>query len=227
MDEDARSQDSLLPRDSQRHDAGIVKITPDHCKRPLVNHAVFHRYTRLRARRRPAPDGSKKSEKISNRVPAMKLRYHRLKLWLILLYTAGTCFSWTVTCILCYRPIRLATYRDKGTYTKRQYEDNDWWTTVARITSAIVSAMTIPATSAICAKTAVAYCQTPPSANEKGLTMRQMLTLADKGWSDFHTLTHMVRPNSGRRIRSRLLVLSALLCSLGKHVGPCKLLTFC
>lgn len=176
-------------------------------------------WARPRARRRTASNGYKKSEKISTRVSAMRLRYHRLKLWLILLYATITCFSRAVTCILCYRPIRLKTYIGQGLYTQKQYINNDWWTTVARVSKAIVSSLAILATSAICSKASVAYCETPPSADQKELTMRQILALADKGWSDFRILATALRPRLGRRTRSRFLVFSALLRGLGQTLN--------
>lgn len=217
--DDAYSRETLLnplTPGSQQDDDVTVRYTSSHDKPSLTKRPVFLCWSRPRVRKRSTSDGYKESEKPSARVPAMKLRYHRLKLWLVLIYTVATCFSWTVTCMLCYRPVRLGSYEGQGSYTKKQYEDNTWWTAMARATNSILSALTIPVTSAICSKAAVAYCQTPPSANVKGLTMRQTLASADNGWSDFRTLTRMLRPRKGRRVRSRLLVFSALLCALGK-----------
>ena len=177
---------------------------------------TFYRHTRPKARRRSVSGKLKENEIVSDRIPGMRLRYHKLKLWLGLIYSIVTLFSWTITCILCYRPIRMATYHDQGTHTRKQYEDNNWWTTTARVSGAIVSAVTISLTSAICAKAAVAYCQTPPDANKKGLSMRQTLALADEGWSDIRILSSLLRPKLRCRVGSPLLVCSALLCGVGK-----------
>ena len=163
------SRQTLLPQDSQPNNPNSVRDTVSHNERRHTKRVASHSHNWLRFRKQTNSKGIRASEKISDRTPAMNLRCHRLKLWLVLLYTIVTSFSWIVTCILCYRPIRLATYRDQGTFTKKQYEDNDWWTRIARVTNSIVSLITIPVSSTVCAKAAVAYCQTPPSANDKGV----------------------------------------------------------
>jgi len=46
--------------------------------------------------------------------------------------------------------------------------------------------------------------------------MRQMMTLADKGWTDMKTMISVLDFKSNARVASLLLVISALLCGLGK-----------
>ena len=218
-DNDANIRVALLPStnpDSPRDECVTVHDLSNHGKPPRFRRSLFLRSTQSRVKRRPPTSKYQRSQKTSDRVPAMKLKYHKLKLWLILIYTFGTCLSWTITCILCYRPMRVGSYVGQGIYTKKQYEENNWWTIIARVMNMTLSALTIPITSAICSKAAVAYCQTPPSAQENGLTMRQTLALADKGWSDLQMLARLFHPKLGRRVQSHLLVLSASLCGLGK-----------
>ena len=149
--------------------------------------------------------------------PETRLHYHSLIVWLALSYGIASLFSWTVICILCYKPlISSASYYDKtGTRTRKEFGNNDWWTKVARVTSNLVALATIPVTSAICAKAAVVYCQIAPGAKRSTLTLRQTLALSDKGWSNIGVLGGLLVPGSGWRIRSPFLVWSALLCGLG------------
>ena len=148
-----------------------------------------------RSRKRRAQHASNKKQKSIKDAPSRRLRHEMLVLGLVLLYTMANLFSWTVTCILCYKPLEFATYDDRtGTYTRKQYEDNDWWTRIVRTTNAIVAVTTVPVTSAVCAKAAVIYCQTPSGTRRPGLTLRQTLALADKGWSNVSVLSRLLRP---------------------------------
>lgn len=148
---------------------------------------------------------------------ARELQRHNLGLWLVLLYSVSTILTWVVTCLLCYRPVNLPTYYDPNSdFTREQYDSNDRWRKLTRVTSALIGSVTIPVTSAICAKAAVVYCQKHSNQHNQMLTMRQMLALADKGWSDIQILLDVMRPSTSRRTRSTLLILSALLCGVGK-----------
>ena len=149
---------------------------------------------------------------------ARELQRHSLGLWLVLVYSVSTTFTWIITCVLCYRPVTIPTYYDPDSdYTRAQYDNNDLWRRVAKVASALIGSVTIPVTSAICAKAAVVYCQKSSSPHNQMLTMRQMLALADKGWSDIQILLDIMRPSMSSRTRSTLLIASALLCGLGKN----------
>ena len=149
---------------------------------------------------------------------ARELQRHSLGLWLALVYSVLTTFTWIITCVLCYRPVTIPTYYDPDSdYTRAQYDGNDLWRRGAKVASALLGSVTIPVTSAICAKAAVVYCQRDSSPHNQMLTMRQMLALADKGWSDIQILLDIMRPSTSRRTRSTLLITSALLCGVGKN----------
>ena len=147
---------------------------------------------------------------------AGEAKKHRLALWLILLYAFVAILSWTITCILCYRPIGVPTYFDQfGNYTRSHYETTDNWRKAASIGLSVLGVISIPVTSAICAKAATVYCQRRSDDKAPSLSLRQMLALADKGWSDSATLLDVVRPSTSRRTRSPLLILSAGLVAIG------------
>lgn len=149
---------------------------------------------------------------------AGELEKHMLAIWLILIYAFIAIISWTITCVLTYQPMGVPTYFDQtGNYSRSHYETSDNWRKVASVGQSIVGVISIPVTSAICAKVAAVYCQRIANAKAPPLTVRRMLALADKGWSDSATLLDVVRPSTSRRTRSPLLILSAGLVAIGKQ----------
>ena len=148
---------------------------------------------------------------------AGELQKHTLGLWLMILYAIVAILSWSITCVLCYQPIGIPTYFDQvGNYSRSQYESSKGWRKAASVGSSITAAISIPVTSAICAKAAAVYCQRKSDVKTPRLTLRHMLVLADKGWSDFAVLWDVLNPKSSRRTRSPLLMLSAVLVGIGK-----------
>ena len=156
-------------------------------------------------------------ERLKRAAVAGELKRHTLALWLILIYAFIAILSWSITCVLCYRPIGVPTYFDQtGNYSKSHYEVTDNWRKAASVGQSIVGVISIPVTSAICAKAVAVYCQRRSDAKMPSLSLRQTLVLADKGWTDIATLLNVVRPSTSRRTRSPLLMLSAGLVAIGK-----------
>ena len=147
-----------------------------------------------------------------------ELRKHTLGLWLISLYAVIAVLSWSITCVLCYQPVGIPTYFDQvGNYSRSQYDTSDGWRKVATIGNSVIAAVSIPITSAICAKAAAVYCQRISTAKAPPLTLRQMLVLADQGWSDSGVIWDVFRPSTSRRTRSPLLIFASVLVAIGKR----------
>ncbi|KAI9880351.1 MAG: hypothetical protein M1830_003962 [Pleopsidium flavum] len=157
--------------------------------------------------------------------PGRRLECRSLALWLVSLYTAVILVSWTLTCLLSFRPIEFAPYLDtRGSRTPQQYEMNDRWRKAARTMNSIMTTITISITSSVCAKAAVIYAQQHPGAKRKAkMTMRQLLALADKGWTaladkgwtDLRILSSLLLGGDSQRVRSHFLFFAAGLCGLG------------
>ena len=148
---------------------------------------------------------------------AGELKKHTLALYLILVYAFIAILSWSITCVLSFQPIGVPTYFDQsGNYSQSHYETTDNWRKAASVGQSIVGVISIPVTSAICAKAVAVYCQRRSDAKTPSLSLRQMLALADKGWTDFATLLTLVTPSSSRTTRSPLLILSAGLVAIGE-----------
>ena len=148
---------------------------------------------------------------------AGELKKHTLALFLVLVYAFVAILSWSITCVLSYQPIGVPTYFDQsGNYSRSHYETTDNWRKAASVGQSVVGVISIPVTSAICARAAVVYCQRSSDANTPSLSLRQMMTLADKSWTVIGTLAGLMRPSTSRRTRSPLLILSAMLVAIGK-----------
>ncbi|MCJ1387060.1 hypothetical protein MMC17_010189 [Xylographa soralifera] len=168
----------------------------------------------LPLRETPPSSGPSKGPPLSRKKPvdAGELRKHVLGLWLIILYALIAILSWTITCVLCYQPIGIPTYFDQvGNYSRSRYESSERWRVAATLGTSVVGAISIPVTSAICAKAAAVYCQRRSDVKAPPITLRQMLALEDKGWSDSAVIRDVLRPSTSRQTRSPLLMFAAVL----------------
>ncbi|KAL8667360.1 MAG: hypothetical protein Q9168_007273 [Polycauliona sp. 1 TL-2023] len=143
-----------------------------------------------------------------------KLEHHTLSLWLASAFAIASIFIWAITCTLSYKPIQFETYFDTaGRFSRDQFEQNDRWRRVSRVGLQALGTLSIPVTSAICTRAVVVYCQRSSKKRQPAITMRQTLTLADKGWLDLHTWMNLLGPKAGK-VYSPLLLLSMLLCGV-------------
>ena len=129
---------------------------------------------------------------------------HTLSLSLIFVYAfiLPSCPGPSGTCLLSYQPIGVPTYFDQsGKYSESQYETTEDWHKAARVGQSIGGVISIPVTSAICAKALADYCQRISDAKTPSSSLRQMLVLADKGSTDLATPLNVVRPSTSRRTR--------------------------
>lgn len=147
---------------------------------------------------------------------AGELRKQVLGLWILISYGIVAILSWGLTCILWYQPIGVPTYFDQDGKHSILDKMSDRWRKAANVDNAIITAIGIPVTSAICARAAAVYCQRCSDAKVPLLTLRQMLVLADKGWNDSAVLWDVLRPNTSGKTRSPLLDLSAVLVGVGE-----------
>lgn len=139
-------------------------------------------------------------QKLTQAGRAGELKKHTLALWLVLLHAFVAILSWTINCVLCYQPIGVPTYFDQfGNYSRSRYGTTDNWRKAASVGQSFVGVSSIPVTPAIRAKAAAVYCQRRSDAKVPLLSLRQMLALADKGWSDGAKLLAVVRPITSRR----------------------------
>ncbi|ETS73712.1 hypothetical protein PFICI_14658 [Pestalotiopsis fici W106-1] len=148
---------------------------------------------------------------------------------LVLIYATLAVFAWVVTCVLAYRPIHGNSYSmnagdshysettDSENHFHAFYLDNEEWYRAARVIQSIVAVLTIPLTSAVCGRAAVAFIQQPSHSGD--MTMRQTMVLADKGWADVGLISKVLR-GQWKRYGSSFLAVAILLNILGAIISP-------
>ncbi|CAG7988839.1 unnamed protein product [Penicillium salamii] len=113
--------------------------------------------------------------------------------WILVLagfYSILATSSWIILCILSFRPVTTNSYKatPNGTNARyyhplaSSYSANEQWYRAARVIQSIAGVLTIPLTSAVCSNAAVVFVQRHGKANK--MTMRQLLALSDKRWTD-------------------------------------------
>ena len=103
-------------------------------------------------------------------------------------------------------------WRDsKSTHTL--YVKNEDWYQAARVIQGIVAVLVIPMTSAVCSKAAVGFMQRKQL---RGLTLRQTMVLADKGWNVPELYWQLVS-GGFRRYGSPFLMMAICLIFLGNY----------
>ena len=129
-----------------------------------------------------------------NHISSTTLHRSAYPLLLVTLYSTAALFAWIITCILSQRPITVGHYgvwvynsgkrhqyyqSGEARFFNRLFIDNEKWYRTARVVQAFVGVLAIPLTSAVCSSAAVIFVQ-----RNRSLTLRKLLVLADKGWTD-------------------------------------------
>lgn len=92
------------------------------------------------------------------------------------------------------------------------YTKNEDWLQAAQVIRSIAAVLTIPLTSAVCARAAVAFVQ---QYTRSDLTLRKTLVLADRGWTD-PLLYYKMLAGDFKKYGTRFLVGASLLNILGE-----------
>ncbi|KAI7328117.1 hypothetical protein KC315_g6799 [Hortaea werneckii] len=158
--------------------------------------------------------------------PSTLLKRSFYTILIALVYTSLALFAWILLCIQSTRPITTKSYslnvlKEKvnydftsvgGIYPKvSPYVRNEEYFQRARVIQALTSVLTIPLTSALCSKAAVAFFQRKASV---GLSMRKLTTMADRGWTDPETILKVFL-GGWQKYGSPFLLFAILLNGLG------------
>jgi len=141
-----------------------------------------------------------------------------------LLYGTAALFSWVVICILVHKPFGAQQYGASivngdgwgtwlGTTAQAQapYLNSQYYYRIASVVQSVVTTITLPLTSSVCAWAAVHFVQ-----QNQQLTMRGTIALADKAWSDPRVIATL--PWCWRHYGSSFLLVSIFLNVLGKYI---------
>ena len=149
------------------------------------------------------------------------------------IYTFLILFAWVLTCKMTHRPMTAPSYGVtsdvssdyiSGYSQKHRYSANNRWYTAIRFIQAGVTVLTLPLTTTICSYAAVVYLQhsSITSQSEPNINLRQMMSLADRGWTDLTLYTKLlIRPfRNWKRYGSQFLAYAILLHILGGIISP-------
>lgn len=143
-------------------------------------------------------------------------------LFVVTVYASLATVSWTIICVLTHKPINRKTYSFSnriGWIDEDSYLKNEDVFRAMRVIQAVVALLTIPITSAACACAAVAYVQ--HNKHSLGMSMRQTMALADRGWTDPATFIRLISsPRGYKTIGSLFLMFAMVLHLIGGIIAP-------
>lgn len=160
-------------------------------------------------------------------IPTARLHRSGYILLLVLFFIGLMASSWIVICYLSFRPITAKSYEvTSSTWTTTydeisMYQRNQEWFRAARVIQSIAGVLTIPLTSTVCSSAAVIYIQ--KRASYGGLSMRQVMILADKGWTDVATYLRIIpcfSMKGWKRYGSSFLLMAIFINILGSIISP-------
>jgi hypothetical protein len=167
------------------------------------------------------------AEGVKEHQPSTKLFRSWILLPLVISYATLAIFAWTVTCILSFRPVvgpkQYGFIYDPEDYeflflpgVQQSYVRNENWYRAARVIQSIVGVLTIPLTSAVFSSAAVIYVQ--QHRKTPGLTIRKLMTLADRGWVGPSTLGRTF--TSWNRHGTSFLLVAIIVTIVGGIISP-------
>lgn len=155
--------------------------------------------------------------------PGHSATLHRsgLILFITVLFAALAVYSWVILAILSVRPFSARSWQE-NTSSKSRSKNLGWSYDAslyrsARVIQSILAVVILPWTSAVCAHAAVIYMQ--HQKDSMGLTMRQVMALADRRWLDISWLSDAFG-GTWKQNGSSLLILAIILHFLGAIIYP-------
>ncbi|CAG8106635.1 unnamed protein product [Penicillium salamii] len=103
--------------------------------------------------------------------------------------------------------------------TKKNFDEDERIFRAARFCQSLASVLTIPLTSMVCSCAMVGFLQKRTKQGWRSLTLRQSMTLADKGWTDPVTITKLVS-GGWKRYGSVFLIFALILNLIGASISP-------
>lgn len=140
--------------------------------------------------------------------------------WMVFVYASLALTAWILICLLTSKPLTAKRYgfdtrEQDSSRLQARFIKSEQIYRAARTVQAVVGVLTIPLTSAVCSAAAVVFTQA--GRQERRLTLRQTMTLADKGWTDPTTIARLLS-GRGRQFSSSLLICALLLNLLGEYL---------
>lgn len=171
-------------------------------------------------------------------IPQIPRKRRPLSLLCCFLYAFILIFCWSITAILCVRPIKGSGWHDTYTYigpctyseggmaqgfscdgwenilTRSQLAANDRWRRTVRVLGTVMSVAAIPVSSALCARGAVAYIQ---NRYPDDFPFSKVIPLADRGWLNPTIMGGALFARDRRKYLSWYLIVSLCICGFGMY----------
>jgi hypothetical protein len=164
--------------------------------------------------------------------PTSQLKHNILPLIIFSLYATFAAYAWITICILTFRPLGLKSYgvdsvlpANKDAYFQNStelskiYRSSENFYRASRVINAVIIAVTIPVTSAICAGAAATYTQH----RMNDFTIRQVMALANRGWTGPDIVLKLLHRNQRQKYSSSLLYIAILLHILGMNISDLEI----
>lgn len=169
------------------------------------------------------PSGTVRKKAVSS-LPTEPLHKQGYIIFLVLVYAAIFITGWYIIVLTSKHPIGRKSYNcfDKAGCSwsaetlEKQNDTTSWYIKKAQTLLATVSLLTIPLTSAVCAAAVIPWLQQ----SGQGMSLRQMITLADKGWTSPYIYYRLLTPSGWKRYGSSFIMLALLLHALGAGLSP-------
>lgn len=168
---------------------------------------------------------SQEEDSRTKRVATEPLHRQGYIIYLVLFYSAMLCTAWFILVLTSRHPLGRSSYGcfDSNNYCRENSEDlalqNERTSRYIRNAQTLLSAvslLTIPLTSAVCAAAVVPWLQQ----SGQDMSLRQIMTLSDKGWTSPYVYYRLLRPAGWRRYGSSFIALALLLHALGAALSP-------
>lgn len=171
-------------------------------------------------------------------IPDTPRKRHLLPAFALFIYGFLLIISWVITGILSFKPLNAPQWHTEWSdpsiwpchYTdsiigtgfdcsgwnvvlqKDQLALNTRWLRVVEVIGSIMAVLSVPLSSAICARAAVVYIQNKSS----GFSVSKTLALADRGWWDPVIAGGLLRRRGRDRYLSKFLLIATLVSVLGQ-----------
>lgn len=189
-----------------------------------------------------AENGNARSE-TPRRPPTVQLRRSSSALYLVILYSLISLLSWAAIVYLSFKPMVGRTYgpwkgekleeSELGAYRAadgRMYYDavrpvynidgNEEWYRAARVLQAIVAVTSLPIATFACSNAAAVVAQRRTKNGQGELSLRKVMTYADRGWFNPFTFLRMLTPSGWRKYGSIFLVVAIVVHDMAAFIAP-------
>lgn len=142
-------------------------------------------------------------------------KYHKLAIFLLILYIPLVIIPWALTCVLAKRPLSASSYYNQHGLSGSDIDRIEKWVVGVNVLISIGSLITIPVLSTLIAQAAVVYSH--QHHKDSKYRFQYLVEFANRGWTDAFTLSKSLKWPGGMSNGARnLLFFAAVTVIIGK-----------